>query len=91
MMVKARELFKEKLSNETPVLKSPSQTFDNEVQQNLVSLENYKNTIAEIDKLKLEPETDETKAKLEELNTLADYFASRITLLKSEGGHYVSP
>ena len=64
----------------------PQQTFDNEVQQNLVSLENYKNTIAEIDKLKLEPETDETKAKLEELNTLADYFASKITAIRGEGG-----
>lgn len=72
--------------NETPVLKSPSQAFDNEVQQNLVSLENYKNTIAEIDKLKLEPETEETKAKLEELNTLADYFASKITTIHGEGG-----
>lgn len=65
---------------------SPTQTFDNEIQQNLVSLENYKNTIAEIDKLKLEPETEETKAKLEELNTLADYFASKITTIRGECG-----
>ena len=63
---------------------SPTQTFDNEIQQNLVMLENYKNTLEEIDKLKLEPKTDETKHKLEELNKLADYFASRITVIRSE-------
>ena len=69
---------------------TPSQQFDNEVQQNLVMLENYKNTIAEIDRLKLEPETDETKAKLEELNKLADYFASKITVIRSENGGEVN-
>ena len=62
-----------------------TQQFDNEIQQNLVSLENYKNTIAEIDRLKLEPETDETKRKIEELNKLADYFASKITVISNEG------
>lgn len=69
---------------------TPSQQFDNEVQQNLVMLENYKNTVAEIDRLKLEPETDETKAKLEELNKLADYFASKITVIRSENGGEVN-
>ena len=84
-----REIYK--TSNETPVSTvSPSQVFDNEIQQNLVMLENYKNTVAEIDRLKLEPETDETKRKLEELNKLADYFASKITVIRSENGHEVN-
>lgn len=72
----------------TPI--SPTQTFDNEIQQNLVMLENYENTLKEIDKLKLEPETDETKAKIEELNKLADYFASKITVIRGENNHDVS-
>lgn len=69
----------------------PTQTFDNEMQQNLVMLENYKNTIKEIDKLKLEPDTEETKNKIEELNKLADYFISQITVIRGENGHDVSP
>ena len=69
----------------------PSQTFDNEMQQNLVMLENYKNTVKEIDKLKLEPDTEETKHKIEELNKLADYFVSQITVIRGENGHDVSP
>ena len=69
---------------------TPSQQFDNEVQQNLVMLENYKNTVAEIDRLKLEPETDETKTKLEELNKLADYFVSKITVIRGENGGEVN-
>ena len=79
---------KTNLSSES--VTTPSQQFDNEVQQNLVMLENYKNTVAEIDRLKLEPETDETKAKLEELNKLADYFASKITVIRSENGGEVN-
>ena len=69
---------------------SPSQQFDTEIQQNLVMLKNYENTIKEIDKLKLDPETEETKAKLEELNKLADYFAAQITVIRSESGHEVN-
>lgn len=77
--------------NQTPLSKSsPTQVFDNEIQQNLVMLENYKNTIAEIDRLKLEPETDKAKHKIEELNKLADYFASKITTIQSENGHEVN-
>lgn len=69
----------------------PTQNFDNEMQQNLVMLENYKNTVEEIDKLKLEPDTKETKGKIEELNKLADYFVSRITVIRGENGHDISP
>lgn len=69
---------------------SPTQQFDNEVQQNLVMLENYENTIKEIDKLKVDPETDEAKRKIQELNKLADYFASQITVIQSENGHEVN-
>jgi len=69
---------------------SPTQEFDNEIQQNLVMLENYENTLKEIDKLKIEPETEETKAKIEELNKLADYFASKITAIRSENGHEIN-
>ena len=69
---------------------SPTQQFDNEVQQNLVMLENYENTIKEIDKLKVDPETDEAKHKIQELNKLADYFASQITVIRSENGHEVN-
>ena len=69
---------------------SPTQVFDNEIQKNLVMLENYKNTMAEINKLKLEPETDETKHKIEELNKLADYFASQITVIRSENGETIN-
>lgn len=69
---------------------TPSQQFDNEVQQNLVMLENYENTIKEIDKLKVDPETDEAKHKIQELNKLADYFASQITVIRSENGHEVN-
>lgn len=69
---------------------SPTQQFDNEVQKNLVMLENYENTIKEIDKLKVNPETDEAKRKIQELNKLADYFASQITVIKSENGHEVN-
>ena len=68
----------------------PTQSFDNEMQQNLVMLENYKNTVEEIDKLKLEPDTKETKDKIEELNKLADYFVSRITVIRGENGHDIS-
>ena len=68
---------------------SPTQIFDNEIQQDIVMLENYKNTIAEIDRLKLEPETDEVKHKLEELNKLADYFASKISTIRSENTHVI--
>ena len=75
-------------ASNTPL--SPTQTFDNEIQQNLVMLENYENTLKEIDKLKLEPETNETKAKIEELNKLADYFASKITVIRGENNHDVS-
>ena len=78
------------VANAVPTV-SPSQTFDNEVQKNLTYLENYKNTIKEIDRLKLEPETDETKKKLEELNDLAKYFVSNITSIRSENGHEISP
>lgn len=69
---------------------TPSQQFNNEVQQNLVMLENYENTIKEIDKLKVDPETDEAKHKIQELNKLADYFASQITVIRSENGHEVN-
>lgn len=69
---------------------SPTQNFDNSIQQDIVMLENYKNTIKEIDALKLEPETEETKAKIEELNKLADYFVSKISVIRSENGGYVS-
>lgn len=69
---------------------SPTQQFDDEVQQNLVMLENYENTIKEIDKLKVDPETDEAKRKIQELNKLADYFASQITVIRSENGHEVN-
>lgn len=67
-----------------------SQTFDNEIQQNLVYLENYKNAVKEIDRLKLEPETDETIQKMKELNDLADYYLSQISVIRSENGHVVS-
>ena len=87
-------------SNKTPVLTEPAevsdivslptQEFDNEIQQNLVMLENYENTLKEIDKLKLEPETEETKHKIEELNKLADYFASRITAIRSENNEEIN-
>lgn len=73
------------------VLSSPTQEFDNDMQQNLVYLENYKNTMQEIEALKLQPETDETKKKLEELNKLADYFVSRITVIRNENNDHVSP
>ena len=69
----------------------PSQEFDNEVQKNMTYLENFKNTIKEIDRLKLEPETEETKRKIEELNDLAEYFVSNITAIRSENQHEVSP
>ena len=69
---------------------SLTQNFDNSIQQDIVMLENYKNTIKEIDALKLEPETEETKAKIEELNKLADYFVSKISVIRSENGGYVS-
>ena len=52
-------------------------------------LENYKNTIAEINRLELEPKTDEIEEKLQELNLLADYFASKITTIRSENGHEI--
>ena len=68
-----------------------SQKFDNEIQQNLVYLENYKNTIKEIDRLKLEPETDETIQKMKELNSLADYYVSHISVLRSENHSSISP
>lgn len=68
-----------------------TQEFDNDIQQDLVMLENYKNTIKEIDALKLEPETEETKAKIEELNKLADYFASKISVIRGENGGDISP
>lgn len=77
--------------NPSNKLVHPSQMFDNEIQQNLVSLENYKNTIKEIDALKLKPDTDETKHKIEELNKLADYFVSQITVIRGENGYDVSP
>lgn len=67
-----------------------SQDFDNDIQKDLVYLENYKNTIKEIDNLKLKPETDETRGKLEELTRLADYFVSQISILKSEAGSTIS-
>lgn len=73
---------------------SPTQQFDNTVQKDLVYLENYKNTIEEINKLKLEPETDETKRKIEELQKLADYFFGSISVVQSEwgndGGNFVN-
>ena len=72
-------------------ISSPSQVFDNEMQKNLVMLENYKNTVKEIDALKLEPNTDESKRKIEELNKLADYFVSQITVIRGENGYDVSP
>lgn len=76
--------------DQTESLSSPTQEFDNYVQKDLVYLENYKNTVKEIDKLKIEPETDKTIAKLEELNKLADYFVSQITVLRSEDGAEIS-
>lgn len=72
-------------------ISSPSQVFDNEMQKNLVMLENYKNTVKEINALKLEPNTDESKRKIEELNKLADYFVSQITVIRGENGYDVSP
>lgn len=83
--------------NDAPVsssktsISSPSQVFDNEMQKNLVMLENYKNTVKEIDALKLEPNTDESKRKIKELNKLADYFVSQITVIRGENGYDVSP
>lgn len=78
--------------NETK-LSSPTQKFDNEVQQDIVYLENYKNTIEEINKLKIEPQTDETKRKIEELQKLAEYFFGNIKIVQSEwgsdGGNFV--
>ena len=78
-------------SNQKDILSSPTQKFDNDMQRDLVYLENYKNTIKEIDALKLQPETDETRKKLEELNKLADYFVSKISILESEAGGTISP
>lgn len=70
---------------------SPTQTFDNEIQQNLIMLENYENTIKEINRLsELGLNTDEAKKKLEELNKLADYFAAQITVIQSENGNEVN-
>lgn len=76
--------------DQSSVLSSPAQEFDNEIQKNLVNLENYKNTIKEIDALKLEPETEETKRKIEELIELSKYFLKNISILESEGGNEVS-
>ena len=80
----------QKETNEISKSISPSQEFDNDIQRNLVSLENYKNTIKEIDKLKLEPETEETKAKIEELTELSKYFLKNISIIRSEVGGEIS-
>ena len=50
------------------------ETFKNDVEQVQLSLQRYKDTIAEIDKMKLEPETEESKKKIEELTQLTMYF-----------------
>ena len=71
-------------SNQKDILSSPTQKFDNDLQKDLVYLENYKNTIEEINKLKLEPQTDETERKLKELQKLADYFFGSISITQSE-------
>lgn len=76
--------------DQVEVLSSPTQEFDNEIQKNLVNLENYKNTIKEIDALKLEPETEEIKRKIEELIELSKYFLKNISTLRGEGGYDVS-
>ena len=83
-------LFPDKQNKQNDEPYSPTQTFDNEIQQNIVMLENYKNTIAEINRLELEPKTDEIEEKLQELNLLADYFASKITTIRSENGHEIN-
>lgn len=76
-------------TDKSKVSSSTTQTFDNEMQQDLVMLENYKNTIAEINRLKLEPETEETKNKITELNKLADYFVSKMSTV-NENQQFIS-
>ena len=66
---------------------SPTQQFDNVIQQDLVYLENYKNTVAEINKLKIAPQTDETKQKIEELQKLANYFFGNISITRNQLGN----
>lgn len=73
---------------------SPAQQFDNVIQQDLVYLENYKNTITEINKLKIAPQTDEIKQKMEELQKLANYFFGNISVtqnqLGNDGGNFAN-
>ena len=66
---------------------SPTQEFDNTLQKDLVYLENYKNTIEEINQLKLQPQTDETEKKIQELQKLADYFFGSISITQTEWGN----
>ena len=73
-------------TNEVKV-SSPTQEFDNTLQKDLVYLENYKNTIEEINKLKRQPQTGETEKKIQELQKLADYFFGSISITQTEWGN----
>lgn len=81
------EAVKEGLKETELTTYSPTQQFDNIIQQDLVYLENYKNTVAEINKLEIAPQTDETKQKLEELQKLANYFFGNISITRNQLGN----